>query len=66
MLLSGALAVSIFWLGLFPQPLLNTVSSSIRFLEETVHGPKPAIVYAEKNPHAVDPARFPQIQGDRS
>jgi len=66
MIMSGALAVGIFWLGLFPQPVLNTVSSSIRYLEETVRRPKPASAHMEKLPHDIGPSRLPQVPGDRS
>jgi len=52
MMLSGALAVVIVWLGLFPQPVLDTVSPAIASLEEKVGRPEGASNFAQQRPHA--------------
>ena len=44
MAMAGAMAVVIIWLGLFPQPVLNTVSASIHSLEKIVRPPAIASV----------------------
>jgi len=44
----GAMAVVIVWLGLFPQPVFHTVSSSISSLERMVSKPGVAFVHRER------------------
>jgi len=65
MAMTGAMAVVIVWLGLFPQPVLNTVSASIHSLERIA--PKP--VYTSVQGEMISPSAMLKplagSQGDR-
>jgi len=45
MVLSGALAVVLLWVGLFPQPMLDAVSPAIAALQEQTVTPGRIVVY---------------------